>query len=92
MALKTTRLEARLTPDQRRRIERAAALEEESVSAFVVGAAIARAEEVAASRSVTVVPGDYFDRLLASLDQVDPAPGLRRAAERAAAGRVVGME
>ena len=46
-------------------------------------AAIERADEVIAEATTTVVPGDYFDSLLAALDRPSPAPGLARAARRA---------
>jgi uncharacterized protein (DUF1778 family) len=80
MAVKTERLEARLSPDERERIERAASTAGVSVSAFMVGAAVERAEEVIAAATTTVVPADYFDGLLAALDQPDAAPQLTRAA------------
>jgi len=80
MAVKTERLEARLSPDERERIERAASTAGVSVSAFMVGAAVERAEEVIAAATTTVVPADYFDGLLAALDQPDVAPQLTRAA------------
>ena len=83
MAVKTERLEARLTSAQRLEIEQAAALAGESVSSFVVLAALDRAEIVVTERSSTVVPAEYFDRLVASLDEPDEAPGLARAVRRA---------
>jgi uncharacterized protein (DUF1778 family) len=54
-----------------------------SVSAFVVGAAVVRADEVIASMTTTLVPADYFDDLLAVLDEPDAAPGLAKAAKQA---------
>jgi uncharacterized protein (DUF1778 family) len=83
MATKTDRLEARLTRTQRKRIEQAAALAGEPVSAFVILAALDRAETVVTERASTVVPADYFDRLLSTLDEPDPAPRLARAARTA---------
>jgi uncharacterized protein (DUF1778 family) len=82
-ATKSDRLEARLTPTERKRIEQAAALAGEPVSAFVVLAALDRAEIVVTERASTVVPADYFDRLVSSLDEPDKAPRLTRAARRA---------
>jgi uncharacterized protein (DUF1778 family) len=82
-AIKTDRLEARLTPEERRRIEQAAALAGEPLSAFVVLAALDRAETVVSERAATVVPADYFDRLLSSLDEPEHAPALARAAHAA---------
>lgn len=80
---KSDRLEARLTPAERKRIEQAAALAGEPVSAFVVLAALDRAEIIVSERASTVVPADYFDRLVSSLDEPDEAPRLTRAARRA---------
>lgn len=82
MAVKTDRLEARLSPAERARIEEAASTAGLSVSAFVVGAAVDRADEVIALATTTVVPADYFDDLLAALDEPDPAPRLAKAAKR----------
>jgi uncharacterized protein (DUF1778 family) len=83
MAAKSDRLEARLTSAQRREIERAATLASESVSSFVVTAAVQRAEALVVEHSSTVVPAAYFDRLVASLDEPDGASGLARAARGA---------
>lgn len=83
MAVKTDRLEARLSPDERALIERAASTSGVSVSAFMVGAAVVRADEVIAAATTTLVPADYFDALLAALDEPDRAPRLAKAAKRA---------
>lgn len=80
---KTDRLEARLTSAERKRIEQAAALAGEPVSSFVVLAALDRAEIVVTERASTVVPADYFDRLVSSLDEPDQAPRLARATRTA---------
>ncbi len=82
-ATKSKRLEARLTAGQREEIEHAAAITGESVSSFVVLAAVQRAEAIVTERMSSVVPADYFDRLVAALDEPDPAPRLRRAARDA---------
>jgi uncharacterized protein (DUF1778 family) len=48
---------------------------------FVISSAEARAEEVLASR--TLVPADYFDQLIAALDEpVTPNEALRTLARR----------
>jgi uncharacterized protein (DUF1778 family) len=88
-ATKTDRLEARLTHEERKQIEQAAALAGEPVSAFVVLAALDRAEAVVSERASTVVAGDYFDRLVASLDTPEEAPRLTRAARRARARKQI---
>jgi uncharacterized protein (DUF1778 family) len=84
MAMRSERVEARLSPEKRARIERAARFEGQSLSSFIVEAAVDRADRVLAERTVTVVPADYFDRLLATLDEPDHAPRLERAARSAA--------
>lgn len=83
MAVKTDRLEARLSPDERARIERAASASGMSVSAFMVDAAVDRADEVITAATTTLVPADYFDSLVAALDEPDAAPRLAKAAKRA---------
>jgi len=83
MATKVERIEARLTGVERRQIEQAAALTGESVSAFIVLAALERAEGVVVEQATTVVPASYFDGLLASLDEPDEAQRLAGAASAA---------
>jgi uncharacterized protein (DUF1778 family) len=83
MAAKAVRLEARLTPTQRNQIEQAAALAGESVSSFVVLAALDRADILVTERASTVVPAAYFDELVASLDEPEDAPRLAHAAHEA---------
>ena len=56
MAVKSDRLEARVSPEQRARLEWAASLAGTSVSAFVVDAAVDRAEELLAAQMSTTVP------------------------------------
>ncbi len=84
MSVKTERVEARLSPDQRSRIEQAAEFAGESMSAFMVSAAVERADELIAAQTATVVPSDYFDQLLAALDEpAEPSPRLAASAKRA---------
>lgn len=87
MAVKTDRLEARLSPDERERIEQAASTTGLSVSAFVVEVAVERADEIIAAATTTVVPADYFDDLLAALDEADEAPRLAEAAKQSRRSR-----
>jgi uncharacterized protein (DUF1778 family) len=82
VATKAERLEARLTSTERKQIEQAAALAGESVSSFVVLAALWRAEDLVRERASTMIPAAYFDQLVASLDEPGDAPGLTRAAKR----------
>ena len=81
MSTRSDRIEARLLPEQRASIDRAAAREGQSLSAFVVSAAVEKAERMIADETTTRVPASFFDDLLAELDQ--PAPALTRAAQRA---------
>ena len=83
MAVKTDRVEARVSPEEHARIERAASTAGLSVSAFMVGAAVERADEIIAEATTTTVPADYFDGLLAVLDEPAQAPRLAQAAKRA---------
>lgn len=80
----TQRVEFRIDPDSRSRIEQAAHLVSLPLSEFVRSAAEERANEVLAAQRETLVPADYFDALIASLDAPDvPNEPLQRAARRA---------
>ena len=68
-------LNVRVTERQRTTYERAAALEDTTVSAFVISAADERAEQILVAHSSMRVPSDVFDGLLAMLDE----PGERLA-------------
>jgi uncharacterized protein (DUF1778 family) len=78
------RLEFRIRPDVKRKIEQAARLVDETASDFARSAAEARADEVLRhAEQTTVVEAAFFDALLAELDQpVDNIPALSRAAAR----------
>lgn len=80
-ATRTSRIELRADPERERRIRYAAELEHQSVSAFVLGAAAERAEEVIASASATSVSSDFFDQLWDALEAPPaPNPALQRRA------------
>ena len=81
----STRFEFRVKPEAKQRIEHAAQLVHESASDFVRAAAEQRADEVLREHEViTRVPADFFDELIAALDEPPaPNPALRRAAARA---------
>ena len=84
MATRTERIEARIQPDQAERIRFASSLMHTSLSGFMVEAASEKAEQVIAEASYTIVPDDYFDNLLAALDEpVQPIQALQAAAVRA---------
>jgi uncharacterized protein (DUF1778 family) len=83
MPAKSDRVEARLSPEERERINRAAEFEGQSVSSFMVTAAVEKANQVISEHAVTRVPADYSDQILQALDEPGPAPQLRRAGRRA---------
>jgi uncharacterized protein (DUF1778 family) len=83
MPSKSDRVEARLSPDERALILRAAGFRGLSVSSFIVAAAVEKADQIISEHTVTRVPPDYFDQLLQALDESEPAPALERAAQRA---------
>ena len=78
MSIREARLDFRLDPDSKARIERAAKLSHESVSSFVLHAATAAADRVLARAEVTMMPAEQFDALLDALDVADKAPNLAR--------------
>lgn len=88
MASRTSRIELRADPEREQRIRYAAELSRQSLSAFVLDAAAARAEEVIAAASATVVPSEFFDSLWEALDEPPrPNPALRRRAKKPRAAR-----
>ena len=82
----TARLEVRVRPEVKARIEHAAELARVPVSDFVRSAAEDRAEAVLAEhQSQTRVPAEFFDALFDALDaEPRPDPALAAAAARAA--------
>lgn len=81
----TARLEVRVRPESKARLERAAALVQVPVSDFVRSAAEDRAEQVLREHDThTSVPDGFFDDLLAALDApAQPNEALTRAARDA---------
>ena len=78
---RTERIEMRAEPERRQRILYAAKLSQQSVTDFVLDAALLRAEEVISASRVTTVTADFFDALWDSL-AAPPVPNenLARAA------------
>jgi uncharacterized protein (DUF1778 family) len=75
----TERLHFRVRPETEQRLRFAAQAAHQSLTEFVITAAEQRADEVLASASV--VPADYFDSLLAALDESPrPNAAIRRVA------------
>jgi len=71
----TARLEMRIPQERAELIRRAAAAQGESVTGFVLRAATKAAEEELAIVRETLVPSEFFDKLLAALDAPDEVPG-----------------
>ena len=84
MVVASSRLEVRVRPESKARLERAAELVQLPVSEFVRAAAEQRADEVLREHDATTrVPAEFFDDLLAALD----APAVANAALAAASRR-----
>lgn len=81
----TARLEVRVDPDSKARLERAAELVHVPMSEFVRTAAEERADQVLRQHETqTTVPAAFFDDLLDALDSpAQPNEALARAAKRA---------
>jgi uncharacterized protein (DUF1778 family) len=82
MANRTDRIEACIEPDRADRIRLASELLHTSVSSFMVEAAAEKAEVVIADHAYSLVPDDYFNQLLAALDE--PPAVIPKLAEAAA--------
>jgi uncharacterized protein (DUF1778 family) len=83
MGTRTERIEARIDPASAVRIRHASELTHTSLSGFMVAAASEKAESVIAEHAYTLVPNEYFDRLLAALDgPVEAMPKIETAAAR----------
>lgn len=79
---KSERIEARATADEAAVIARAAELSNSTVSAFVVGAAMAKAETVVARAGHTLMPAEQFDAMIAALDDSTPIDEVVELAKR----------
>jgi uncharacterized protein (DUF1778 family) len=82
MAVKSRRIEMRADPQSEERIVQAAAARQQSVSTFVLAAAVREADRVLARADVTLMPAEQFDALMDSLEIPDQAPRLLEAASR----------
>lgn len=82
MTIEEARLDFRLDPGVKARIERAAKLSRQPISRFVIEAATAAADRVLARSDLTMMPADQFDELFAALDTADEAPALKTLAKR----------
>lgn len=80
---KTARIEVRTDPGREALLKRAAALNNQTLSSFILDAAEQRAEQIVADASTTVVPAAFFDELLDALARpAVPNAALRTAARR----------
>lgn len=80
---KHERLHLRLDAKSKRKLERAAAHEETTVSRFVLNNAVTAAERVIEARERIVLPATDWEAFHdALLDPPEPNPALRRAARR----------
>lgn len=79
----TSRLEIRITPQDKDLIEQAACVLRETTTTFVLQSLLAAAREVIRHEEVTVIPPDFYDAVIASLDD----PPQRNKALTAAAQR-----
>ncbi|MEU8136515.1 DUF1778 domain-containing protein [Streptodolium elevatio] len=64
----TTRLEMRIAPQDKELIERAARASRVTISAFVLQVTRQAAEDVLRRDQVTVVPPDFYEAMIASLE------------------------
>lgn len=67
-AVATAKLDLRLSPEAKRKIQAAAGVARRSVSEFVLESALARAEETLADRSRFGLDADRWKAFLAALD------------------------
>ncbi len=81
MAPPTARLEVRLETHDKELLEQAAFASHETLTAFVVRNVRAAAHEALRRERATLVPSEFYDRMIASLD-AEPRPNraLREAA------------
>ncbi|WP_326642300.1 DUF1778 domain-containing protein [Streptosporangium sp. NBC_01755] len=63
-----SRLEVRISTEDKNLIEQAARARRETVTGFVLHAALDAAEEVMRNERITVVPPDFFEAIIDSLD------------------------
>jgi uncharacterized protein (DUF1778 family) len=82
MAVKTRRIEMRADPESEERITQAAATLQQSVSTFVLAAAVREADMVLARSDSTLMPSQQFAALMESLEVPDQAPQLLKVARQ----------
>ena len=80
---KTRRIEMRADPHSEALIARAAAAAGQSVSAFVLGAAVREADQILARADTTVMSAEQFDGLMTTLETPDRADRLTTAVSTA---------
>jgi uncharacterized protein (DUF1778 family) len=81
MSASVETINMRTDAERKRRLQMAADLTHESLTAFVLSAADERAEKVIADSRTTTLPADFFDDFFDALAP-DPTPALIDAANR----------
>lgn len=80
----STRLEIRIPEEDKKLIERAARASQATTTAFVLQAVRLAAQDVLRREQVTVVPPDFYEAMVASLNEPDESDdALAKAAARA---------
>lgn len=82
MATKADRIEIETDPETQAKIAEAARAQHTTVSAFILEAASAAADQVLGRGDRTAMPADQFDALMAGLDEPDEVPALTQLASR----------
>lgn len=67
-SVKSRRIEQRIDPETEELVSKAAAMLDESVSAFVVRSARTEAQRVLARSDLTLMPAEQFDAMVAALE------------------------
>ncbi len=79
MAIRSEKLDLRLTPKAKKTLQTAAAASNRSVSEFVLESALARADEALADRRIFVLDAAKWKEFLSALDAPPrPLPRLKR--------------
>jgi len=82
MTMKAERLEMRVTAENRRLIEKAAAVSGQAVTAFAVSHLVAKAKDVLSSHEVTTLSAVDREAFLRILDEDEPVSALVEAVRR----------
>ncbi len=78
MAVKSRRIALRTDPESEALLVETATVRRQSMSSFILSAALHEADLVLARADATSMPAAQFDAFIASLDQADEAAGSAR--------------